>query len=347
MLYSVYQIQSKIANIIELKSIKRDVILFCGVESLIKEDVLKDVFTVDQYAGLFISEEKINQLVGLINKKFNVNLNLDHFYDGKLPLKKVDESKEKVISHKVLNENDINQVLDFHMENSSFGKKQKKQEDIKKEQKSKKMAILQEKIEERRRIQREKFDLGSNLNRDFVNSKVLSLDFEFFLDKVNKMHEITELGITFNDNGKEFSYHYLIEENYRKKKNQNLQKRFNFGKTEIIPLENVSEILSHFVGKTDYIIFHEQREDVEILDNLWIQIPEDKVVVDTQLCFKRYFRPKGSAPNGETLDNLLKNFKLENKDLHNAGNDAYYTLKLLQKMSEIHKLMNRSSFKPK
>lgn len=60
-------------------------------------------------------------------------------------------------------------------------------------------------------------------------------------------------------------------------------------------------------------------------------------VVDTQLCYKRYFRAPGTNPDGAKLKDLLTEFKVKCENLHNAGNDANYTLQLVQKMSLIHK----------
>lgn len=91
----------------------------------------------------------------------------------------------------------------------------------------------------------------------------------------------------------------------------------------------------------DYVLFHEMREDYDIMKRLGYDFENKKdiQIIDTQLCYKRYFRPKNSLPNGEKLENLLDSFKIQAKHLHNGGNDAKYTLMLLLKMSAIHKMM--------
>ena len=61
------------------------------------------------------------------------------------------------------------------------------------------MEALEAEIEARREVERQEFDRASNLVRDFINDKVVSIDFEFFINKDNTYH-VTELGIAFNEN---------------------------------------------------------------------------------------------------------------------------------------------------
>ena len=101
------------------------------------------------------------------------------------------------------------------------------------------------------------------------------------------------------------------------------------------------------IKNAKYVLFHEQREDYELMTQMGISIPKEIQVIDTQLSYKRYFRKKGSLPNGETLEGLLNMCKIPYKNLHNAGNDAYMTLILLQKMSLIQQALSENKVDPK
>lgn len=331
MYYSIYKIQNKIANIPNFKDKKVEIIQFFN--NIIDNSGIESIYTHDEYPPYFLSQKDTAQLFEQLTSKFQLDFKISDFYEGSKPLLMLPEDL-KYNKHDIKTQKDANAVVSQHFESSIFGKHEQEKELQKTEHKKKKVEVLQAEIDARKLIEKQKFDRSSNLLRDFVYDKVVSIDFEFFINKKEQTYEPTELGISFTENGDIKSYHFLIQENYKKKKNRDLQAQFNFGKTEIISEKQIPTIINHAINDAQYVLFHEQREDTQILNNIGIHIPESIPIVDTQLSYKRYFRTKDSLPNGQALEDLLSMFKINYKNLHNAGNDAHMTLVLLQKMSE-------------
>lgn len=340
MYYSIYQIQPKIANIEAFKEKKVEIIQFFNIKNLVENLGVDTLYTSDNHAPFFLDEKTLKKIYQKAQEKFGIEFKISDFYEGQRALLSL-EKEEGMKEHKVKNITDVSIVEENHSQNSTYGKKEQVKDIARKEQKAKRMEVLEAEIEIRREKERQEFDKASNLLRDFINDKVVSIDFEFFINKDDSYH-VTELGIAFNENGKNQAFHFLIEEHYQKKKNQALQKRFDFGETQVIKEKQIPKLIEMAIQNAKYILFHEQREDYEILNQMGIKIPEEITVIDTQLSYKRYFRKKGSLPNGEKLEGLLSMCKIPYKNLHNAGNDAYMTLMLLQKMSAIQQHLNQN-----
>lgn len=345
MYYSIYQIQPKIANVPAFKEKKVEIIQFFNINNLVENVGVDTIYTSDNHPPFLLHENELKKVYVAASEKFGVEFKVSDFYEGNRALLTL-ETDQGVTAHKVKNMQDIELVLDTHANFSTYGKKEQVKEVARQEQKEKRMEALEAEIEARREIERQEFDKASNLLRDFVHDKVVSIDFEFFINK-DKSYHVTELGIAFNENGKNQAFHFLIEEHYQKKKNQALQKRFDFGKTDIIKEKQIPKLIEMAIKDAKYVLFHEQREDYEILNQMKVEIPETVTVIDTQLSYKRYFRKKGSLPNGETLEALLGMCKIAYKNLHNAGNDAYMTLVLLQKMSAIQQHLSENELTTK
>lgn len=340
MYYSIYQIQPKIANIPAFKQKKVEIIQFFNINNLVENVGIDKIYTSDNHPPFLLNENDLQKVYKVASEKFLVEFKVSDFYEGNRALLSLDKN-EGITEHHVKTSQDVALILDNHANFSTYGKKEQEKDIVRQEQKEKRMEALESEIEARREVERQQFDKASNLLRDFVHDKVVSIDFEFFINK-DKSYDVTELGIAFNDNGKIQAYHFLIEEHYQKKKNQALQKRFDFGKTDIIKEKQIPKLIEMAIKDAKYVLFHEQREDYEILNQMKVEIPEEVTVIDTQLSYKRYFRKKGSLPNGETLESLLSMCKISYKNLHNAGNDAYMTLVLLQKMSAIQQHLSEN-----
>lgn len=341
MYYSIHQIQPKIANIASFKEKKVEIIKFFNIENIVNNLGIDTIYTSDNHPPFFIKDTELKKIYDMAEKRFGIEFKISDFYEGSKALLQLDENNSFNM-HKVYNNKDIESILELHFEKSSYGKREQIKDFERQEQKDKRMEVLQVQIDARKEKEREDFDLASNLLRDFQNEKVVSIDFEFFIRK-DGSYDVTEMGISFNENGKNNSFHFLIEEHYLKKKNKDLQKRFDFGVTEIIKEKQIPKLIEMALLNCSYVLFHEQREDYEILNQMKINIPKEIIIIDTQLSYKRYFRKKGSLPNGEKLEELLNMFKMPYKNLHNAGNDAYMTLVLLHKMSAIQQHLHEAT----
>lgn len=350
MLYSINQIQGKLAANPAYREKKPEIMQFFHVNNIFNNIGIDTVYTSDTHPPLFLKENDIKKLCEEATKAFNLTFDYKSFYEGNRPLLAVDENEPGIKSYSVKDSNDINKITEEHYKDSSYGKKEQEKDARRQEKKDKEALELAKYIEEKKQREWQDFDRATNLTRDLFSTKIISIDFEFFLNKRTKDHTVTEIGITAHQNGAMASVHFLVDGEYQKKKNQALQRRFAFGETKVIKPNQVKPVIEAVIKDPDFILFHEKREDYEILNKLGIKIPENVAVIDTQLCHKRYFREKGTPPNGETLENLLKRFKVDSKDLHNAGNDAYFTLKLLFEMKKAVELnlekTNKKSRKP-
>lgn len=340
MLYSLNGINNKIANIFKGHPQKVDLIKFFTDENLIEKAGLRSIYLHDKKAPFFINEQGFAGVSHALKEQFGVELSLDQVYTGKMPLQS-SQSLEGFQKFAVKSVEDVNKLKDLHAVYSTYGIEAAKQQEVQNAKKQEKVAKIEEEHEANRQAARREFDGYSNLNRDFDNVKIVSIDFEFFLNKRKNEYALTEMGIAISDHGEIKSYHYLVKEHYERKKNRSLQEKFAFGDTLIVSLADLKPIVDKHLDKADYVLFHEMREDRDIMLTLGYDFSkrDDIQILDTQLSYKRYFRPKGTAPNGEPLDVLLKSFKIDAQNLHNGGNDAYYTLQLLLKMSAIHKTM--------
>lgn len=348
MLYKITQIEPVIARNPKFKDCKVEMIKFFNLRNITDNLGVDKVYTDENLAPLYLDKSTVSKICLLASAKFGIDFNYKEFYEGKGALPVIESGTSSIKEHTIKSFDDVEKVIQDHKETSKYGIEETIREEKQAKAKKAKVEALEEKLEEGRQIKRAEFDKATNLNRDFFTSKVVSIDFEFKI-KGND-HIVTEFGLAISQkDGSIKNEHYLIEENYMTKFNRTLQDKFEFGKTEIVSVKDILPIISKHVKDADYILFHEQREDYDILKKLGWDIENNKAkpVIDTQLCYKRYFREPGSPPDGEKLINLLKAFKVDSKHLHNSGNDAHYTLKLLQKMSEIHKYLNQNKNKNK
>lgn len=159
---------------------------------------------------------------------------------------------------------------------------------------------------------------------DIEQKRIVSIDFEFS----HKKSLITEMGMTIKQGDNMISKHYLIDTAYQTKSDSSLQKRFRYGETEIISLDKMTEIVKSQLSIADYALFHSHQEDIKLFNihGIWLDDYNQLNILDTQT-FHGKQRP---------LHELLTEYGIEytKKELHNSGNDAYYTVKLLEKLNQ-------------
>lgn len=340
MLYSLNAINNKIAHAYKSNPQKVDIIKFFTEENIINIVGINEVFMHDKHPPYFVSEKSMEKIANKIKESFDVDFPFKDFYSGKMSLLSLEDDKSAQ-RFTVKSIEDFNKLKSLHSEYSTYGIEAQKQKEIQDAKKQEKVAKIEAEHEANREASRKEFDGLTNLNRDFGKSKIVSFDFEFSFNKHKNDYMVTEMGVAISDKGKETTFHYLIQENYEKKRNRSMQDKFDFGQTEVLPFTKIKAVINEHLKGADYVLFHEMREDYDIMKRLGYDFENKKdiQIIDTQLCYKRYFRPKNSLPNGEKLENLLDSFKIQAKHLHNGGNDAKYTLMLLLKMSAIHKMM--------
>lgn len=356
MWHNFYKIQDEILKEIKSKNLSLKnfsnlgkILKFLTIENLIKENIVDKVFFHNDHPPCFLE----NNTVKLIEKKIEDNFS-ESIPLSKITKKEITNENNNFIQFKVKNEEEYKNVFNVFIENSNFGKKYKAEKEEKRSIAEKNQKAHLESVNNIQIKKRKEFDLKSNLNVDFSHLRIACIDLEFFISKGNinkkREHEITELGIAYVSEHTKRNEHFLIREHYEKKRNREKQEMFNFGKTNILTEVQAKKYLDVFLKNIDILLFHENREDLLALKGIGVDIKKDYPniqIIDTQLMYKRYFGEKkvGNIIGGESLDVLLDNFGVKYKKsiLHNAGNDAEYTLQLLFAMK--NKFENK--FEPK
>lgn len=160
---------------------------------------------------------------------------------------------------------------------------------------------------------------------------------------------VTEIGIAIYDPRKQANalmpsitlIHIIIQENRRKTNGKFVpehSRNFNGKITYIMPQAEAvkfiqSLICYYFINERKTreccLVGHDVRGDIEWLKKLGISFPSDTNSLDTQ---KIYAATHGM--NGASLTNALRIADLPHAFLHNAGNDAYYTLVLALRLCD-------------
>lgn len=202
--------------------------------------------------------------------------------------------------------------------------------------------LLQEKkrlLDEKRAQDRAIRQTFGNIEQDFSDKKVAAIDFEYSTGKGRfNFDGVYEFGVTICDKGVNHYHHYLVEGAYENKshyKNE-LQFKFMFGDTKIIRQDEIKAVLQELLDGTDIYLFHDYSNDLRFLTNNGFDIDYRKVpcLLDTQYIYQQNFSddPKAQA---KSLKDILRTFDIDFNYLHNAGNDAAYTMQSFIKMSEL------------
>lgn len=174
--------------------------------------------------------------------------------------------------------------------------------------------------------------LSSPLPKSINDLKILALDFEF---DQNKGHLVFECGITKYHNGNIQHEHYLVEENYKNKRNYELQLQFKFGESKVVSMKELMIILHDSLHETHYLVGHDLLSEYLVLAHHGLDIMEmtKLTCMDTQKIFRSKFSTNYHQ-NNLSLTNLLGMFDIQADFMHNAGNDAAYTMMALLKIIE-------------
>lgn len=198
---------------------------------------------------------------------------------------------------------------------------------------------------EKRKIQKDKIALtkdinqdfaseASNLEVDFTNKKIVSIDFEFSKKQGKQFYfrACTEFGITVLENNELHYKHYLIEETFNDKvgMTKHLQQKFEFGESVIISLEEVKSLLEDCFKDASFMLCHDMSSELSILKQNGVGFKHLKVL-DTSLMYQVF---SGNHHNQKRLKDLLRVFEIPFTHLHNSGNDAAYTMQAFLEMTK-------------
>ena len=169
-----------------------------------------------------------------------------------------------------------------------------------------------------------------------MNQTITAFDFSY-----NTSHEIVDIGISYFDNNIQKNYHFIVEENMPEEFSSNTKYfSFNFGKTEVKKLKTILDFIKLFTNQADVILLHDCSNDMKVIEALGMaELFASKKIIDTSLIFNSTeINGKVVQSNDRiSLKNLLLKSKISYSQLHNSGNDAFYTLKAFLKNLKKHK----------
>jgi hypothetical protein len=196
---------------------------------------------------------------------------------------------------------------------------------------------IQEKINNLISWQKILDDAPKKLNRLesslFNANKLFCMDLE--LSEVTK--DITEVGIAILDN-KSFSfstYHFIVAENYHFRNGQRVadnKDNFSYGISKILPLKDIMLNVRQLLDGVDFLIGHAFDNDYFFLEQCGFN--KKLEVFDTQEYGKIYLEKNQQMSLHHLVRLILKEEALY---LHNAGNDAFYTLSVMLEIANIYR----------
>jgi hypothetical protein len=152
------------------------------------------------------------------------------------------------------------------------------------------------------------------------NKKILSFDVEWY---EGSFHKILEIGYSFLNEGEIVSENILIKENLMLLNGNhvpNHKYNFMFGETKVMLLDDAKVYFNNLCDQADFYLGHSLSND---FSSLGMIVDPDKVFDIIRLF--NYFNH--GATQKMSLERMCSAVKLKTEYLHNAGNDASYSLK--------------------
>jgi len=150
---------------------------------------------------------------------------------------------------------------------------------------------------------------------------------------------LTEFGwCIFKKNGEIIVTRHAIVEEYINYHNGRYvpdnKSNFNFGKSEVKKLNNVYRDLKKDIEKVNYLVGHGINNDIRFLKKIKVDVSKfkklstansigDYGIIETMDLFSGFFLSKPVS-----LEKCLRKLEIPYEKLHNAGNDAYYTMQV-------------------
>lgn len=186
-----------------------------------------------------------------------------------------------------------------------------------------------DKIRQRRREEAKKH---LNMLRDSLKSKpyprVMAFDVETYeYDKVTVL-EVGYVIAKIDKPEEQETFHYIIEENLHFSNKDFVpdnRERFKFGTSKRVSLVEAAEKFQKHIADIDFLVTHAGHNDEQYLAGCGISLT-GKQIFDTQMLAMALLT---GGPQTYSLKRLLGDLAIEYDEnvLHNAGNDAVYTLK--------------------
>lgn len=162
---------------------------------------------------------------------------------------------------------------------------------------------------------------------DLEDKKLMAIDFEFLPN--GEIMEPVEMGISIQHNGMRTSFNYSFVENQKN--------NFHHGNTVESDKSSIVNIFKEHFVDVDYLVGHNLSHELHILTNSGIdeQFFENVNFIDTSCVTKNEFHFLNCdhvKNQTASLRTSLRTFAIPYTHLHVAGNDASYTLDVLNQL---------------
>ena len=293
------------SSLLDKKALRAEFSEFIKMPNLVNLNLFSTVY-MSYNSDLYVSEEDANRLSDHIHEKFGIRLK-----PSCVPISDEIFSITDFTDFKDM----IRQARDFIVSPASKLKRE--------------ACKLKIENEENARLNLY-HSLRQPMPQNIENTKMLALDFEF---DQNKDFKISECGVSTYFNGSLTHEHYIVEGNYENKKHYNLQFQFNFGESKVVPLATLMAIVAEKLKQADYIAGHNITSEFLILQRYGMNLLEMPHIkpIDTEQLLKKHFQINFDD-NTSSLTSILTKLNIEYTNLHNAGNDAAYTMEALLNM---------------
>lgn len=193
-------------------------------------------------------------------------------------------------------------------------------------------------IESKKRIHNQDFSRNAaNYNIDINNKKIVSIDFEYDPSSLSndgyKIKNCSECGISIYENNTIKHLHYFIEDGSHKTgRTKHLVNKFEFGNTKSVKSSELIEILNDHLKDADFMLAHGMELEYTVIIKNGIDIHNNNTqLLDTSRMFKSL--DTDEILNSYRLKDIMRTCGMDSLNVHNAGNDAAYTLKTFLEMN--------------
>lgn len=178
---------------------------------------------------------------------------------------------------------------------------------------------------------------ADNCEIDISNKKVVAIDFEYDGNNISyndyDMKYCSECGISVLENNEIKNYHYYITDGSHKTgMARHLVDKFEFGKTQHVTSNELKQILHNFFKDADYFLAHGMETEYIIVTRNNIELHNGNLqLLDTYRMFSKLDEEK--VLNSYRLKDIMRACNMNPENVHNAGNDAAYTLMTFMQMN--------------
>lgn len=194
-------------------------------------------------------------------------------------------------------------------------------------------------LENQKKIHNQDFSTNlANYDINIENKKIVAIDFEYnpktLPNERFNFVSCSECGVSVLENNEIKHYHFFIENGSHKQGiAKHLKDKFEFGTTETVSSQELQTRLKQLLNDADYLLCHGMEIEYGFLVNNDINIPEMNIeILDTLHMFRRL--TENTDLTAYRLKDIVRACDMDTPNLHNAGNDAAYTLLTFMRMNK-------------